>query len=223
VFPLCFGLFISFFDWDILSARTFVGLGNYLKLLSDDLFYGSLWHTVQFVLMTTPILMVAGFVMALVVTSSSPLAKVAENVFFLPYILSMTVVGTLWAWIMQNNYGFLNQLLAALGGKGVGWLIDPDIAMWSVTLATPLVDGRFQHDPVLRGHQADIQEIYESAKWRSGVFPAPFRHNRADGPAHDHALPHPPDHRVVQRVRPGLCDDRRRPLRYDPRSDAVRL
>ncbi|MFA6506996.1 MAG: sugar ABC transporter permease, partial [Treponemataceae bacterium] len=136
IFPLCFGLFISFFDWDILSSRHFVGFDNYVKLFADKTFYASLWHTVQFVLMTTPPLLVAGFIMALMITSSSVFKNLAENVFFLPYILSMTVVGTLWAWLLQKDFGFFNQLIRSWGGKGIGWLVDPSMAMWSVVLAT---------------------------------------------------------------------------------------
>ncbi|HOX31728.1 MAG TPA: sugar ABC transporter permease [Spirochaetales bacterium] len=163
VFPLCFGLFISFFDWDILSSRRFVGLGNYAKLLADPTFYSSLWHTVQFVIMTTPPLMAAGFAMALLVTSASPLKNVAENVFFLPYILSMTVVGTLWAWLMQKDFGFFNQLARLLGGKGLGWLVDPKLAMWSVVLATLWWTAGFNMVLYSAGIKQIPAEVYESA------------------------------------------------------------
>jgi multiple sugar transport system permease protein len=163
VFPLLFGLFISFFDWDILSSRRFVGVGNYVKLFADKTFYSSLWHTVQFVLMTTPPLLVVGFAMALMITSTSPLRSVAENVFFLPYILSMTVVGTLWAWLMQKDFGFLNQLIRVCGGKGIGWLVDPRTAMWSVVLATLWWTAGFNMVLFSAGIKQIPAEVYESA------------------------------------------------------------
>lgn len=163
VFPLLFGLFISFFDWDILSSRRFVGVGNYVKLFADKTFYSSLWHTVQFVLMTTPPLLVVGFAMALMITSTSPLRSVAENVFFLPYILSMTVVGTLWAWLMQKDFGFLNQLIRVCGGKGIGWLVNPRTAMWSVVLATLWWTAGFNMVLFSAGIKQIPAEVYESA------------------------------------------------------------
>jgi len=176
VFPLCFGLFIGFFDWDILSSRRFIGLGNYLKLFADETFYSSLWHTVQFVLMTTPPLLVVGFVMALVITSTSPLRSVAENVFFLPYILSMTVVGTLWAWLMQKDFGFFNQLIRICGGKGVGWLVDPRTAMWSVVLATLWWTAGFNMVLFSAGIKQIPAEVYESAAMDgAGYFQRLFR------------------------------------------------
>ena len=109
IYPLIFGLYISFFKWDILGTPSFLGLQNYADLLADEKFWSSLWHTVQFVLMTTPVLLVLGFLMALLVTSKSPLRGIMETCFFVPYIFSMTVVATLWAWIMQKDFGIEGQ------------------------------------------------------------------------------------------------------------------
>ena len=92
IFPLVFGLIISFYKWDILSSPSFIGLKNYLDLFKDEKFYSSLWHTLEFVLITTPVLLFLGFVMALMVTGKSPLKGLMETVFFVPYIFSMTVV-----------------------------------------------------------------------------------------------------------------------------------
>ena len=136
IYPLLSGLYISFFKWDILSTASFIGLDNYRTLFSDEKFYSSLWHTLQFVLMTTPTLLVAGFLMALAITGSSPWKGLMENVFFFPYIFSMTVVSTLWAWLMQKDWGIFNQVLINIGQNPVSWLTNERLAMWSVALTT---------------------------------------------------------------------------------------
>ena len=136
VFPLLFGFYISFFKWNILSSPKFIGLTNYIELFKDATFYSSLWHTVEFVLITTPVLLIIGFVMALAVTGKSPLKGIMETVFFVPYIFSMTVVATLWAWLMQKDFGVFNQTLISLGLDKVSWLTSSKNAMWSVSLAT---------------------------------------------------------------------------------------
>ncbi|QQO09068.1 carbohydrate ABC transporter permease [Breznakiella homolactica] len=164
IFPLGFGLFISFFKWDILSTREFVGLANYITMFKDEVFFSSLWHTVQFVLITTPVLLVVGFLMALLVTSKSPLRIIAENVFFIPYILSMTVVSTLWAWMMQRNYGLFNQILTSLGSTPIGWLTDPNLAIWSVCLATIWWTAGFNMILFSAAIKQISKEIYESAQ-----------------------------------------------------------
>lgn len=136
VFPIVYGFIISFHEWDILSRRVFVGFRNYLDLFQDEKFYSSLWHTTEFVLLTTPTIIVAGFLMALIVTSRFPLRKTAENVFFIPYIFSITVVASLWAWLFQKNYGLFNQVWSVLGGQPIGWLTDERFAMKSIALTT---------------------------------------------------------------------------------------
>ena len=168
VFPLGFGLFISFFKWDILSTRQFIGFANYISMFKDEMFFSSLWHTLQFVLITTPVLLVAGFLMALLVTSKSPLKNAAENIFFVPYILSMTVVSTLWAWLMQRDYGLFNQILRSLGVKPVGWLTDPNMAMWSVGAATIWWTAGFNMVLFSAAIKQISTEIYESA-WMDGA------------------------------------------------------
>jgi len=164
VFPIIFGLYISFYKWDILSSRKFIGLGNYISLFKDKTFYTSLWHTFQFVFMTTPILMVAGFVMALFVNSKSPLRGAGENIFFIPYVLSITVIGTLWAWLFQKNYGLFNQLFMLLGHDKVGWLTDPQKAMWSVSAATIWWTAGFNMILFSAGIKQIPAEVYESAR-----------------------------------------------------------
>jgi multiple sugar transport system permease protein len=74
--------------------------------------------------------------MALIVTSKLPLRRAAENFFFLPYIFSITVIASLWAWLFQKNYGLFNQLWTLLGTEGIGWLTDERFAMKSIALAT---------------------------------------------------------------------------------------
>jgi multiple sugar transport system permease protein len=136
VFPIVFGFVISFHKWDILSQREFIGLRNYMQLFRDEKFLSSLWHTVEFVLLTTPTIILTGFLMALTVTSRLPLRKTAENIFFLPFVFSITVIASLWAWLFQKRYGLFNQVLQQLGATPVGWLTDERWAMKSIALAS---------------------------------------------------------------------------------------
>lgn len=163
VYPLVFGFYISFFKWNILGKPSFLGLQNYVDLLSDEKFWSSLWHTVQFVIMTTPVLLIIGFLMALLVTSKSPLRGIMETCFFLPYIFSMTVVATLWAWIMQKDFGIINQILKIAGLNGVSWLTSEKNAMWSISIATYWWTAGFNMVLFSAGIKQLSKEIYESA------------------------------------------------------------
>ena len=164
LFPMLFGLFIGFFDWDILSTRTWTGFGNYVKLFKDVTFYSSLGHTLVFVLVSTPLLLVTGFLMALLVTSRSPLKGAAENLFFLPYILSITVIGTLWAWLLQKNYGIVNQFIKLFGGEPIGWLTDTKYAMTSIIATTVWWTAGFNMILFSAGIKQISSEIYDAVK-----------------------------------------------------------
>jgi multiple sugar transport system permease protein len=164
VLPIFYGIYLSFFDWNILSGKRFIGFLNYLDAFKDDKFLSSLLHTCEFVLISTPTIIVAGFLMALIVMSSSKLKRGAETVFFMPYILSITVVGTLWSWIFQGSFGILNQTLLALGLRTVGWLTDPKTAMWSIACATVWWTAGFNMILFTAGIKQIPDDVYEAAK-----------------------------------------------------------
>jgi multiple sugar transport system permease protein len=176
VYPLLYGFYISFFKWDILSSAKFIGFKNYSTLFSDVKFYSSLWHTIQFVLITTPSLLLVGFAMALAVTSKSPLTRLMENAFFFPYIFSMTVVSTLWAWLMQKDFGLLNQMLMAIEKQPVSWLTNENFAMWSVALTTLWWTAGFNMVLFSAGIKQIPIEIFESAAIDGATYPQRILH-----------------------------------------------
>ncbi len=163
VFPILYGIYLSLFDWNILSSKVFIGLKNYAEAFGDEKFRSSFSHTLEFVLLSTPTLVVIGFVMALVTVRPSRLGKLAETAFFLPYMLSSAVVGTLWAWLLQKNFGLVNQTLQALGLQPLGWLTDPKYAMLSITMATVWWTAGFNMILFSAGMKQIPDEIYESA------------------------------------------------------------
>jgi multiple sugar transport system permease protein len=176
IYPLLSGLYISFFKWDILSTAKFIGWENYATLFSDDKFYSSLWHTLQFVMITTPSLLVLGFLMALAVTGSSPYKGIMENVFFFPYIFSMTVVSTLWAWLMQKDWGVFNQVLMNLGQDPISWLTSESLAIWSVSLTTLWWTAGFNMVLFSAGIKQIPKEVYESAAIDGASYIQSVRH-----------------------------------------------
>lgn len=164
VAPIFYGIYLSLFDWNVLSGKTFVGFRNFVDAFHDEKFLSSLLHTCQFVLLSTPATIIVGFLMALVVVAPFKLGKTAETVFFLPYIFSITVVGTLWSWIFQKNFGILNQVLVTLGIPGVGWLTDPSVAMHSIVIATVWWTAGFNMILFSAGMKQIPDEVYESAR-----------------------------------------------------------
>jgi multiple sugar transport system permease protein len=164
VLPIFYGIYLSFFDWNVLSGKSYIGLRNFADAFRDEKFLSSLLHTCQFVLLSTPATIIVGFLMALAVTSPLKLGRTAETVFFMPYIFSITVVGTLWSWLFQKNFGIVNQVLVALGISAVGWLTDPAVAMHSIVIATVWWTAGFNMILFSAGMKQIPDEIYESAR-----------------------------------------------------------
>jgi multiple sugar transport system permease protein len=164
VFPVVYGVYLSFFDWNILSTKVFIGLKNYVEAFRDPEFLSSFSHTLQFVLISTPLIIVVGFIMAMIAVRPTKTGKIAETVFFLPYMLSTSVVGTLWAWIFQKNYGLANQVLTSVGLSPVGWLTDPAVAMTSIIIATLWWTAGFNMILFSAGMKQIPEEIYDAAK-----------------------------------------------------------
>ena len=162
--PIFYGIYLSLFDWDILGTKTFIGFKNYIEAFGDAKFLSSFWHTIEFVLISVPVLMILGFVMALITVKATKLGKIAETAFFLPYMFSSTVVGTLWAWILQSQYGLVNGIIRLCGGESVGWLTDPRYAMLSITVATVWWTAGFNMILFSAGMKQIPDEIYESAR-----------------------------------------------------------
>ena len=136
--PLVYGLAISFFRWELLSPvpSKFVGAANYQESFSDPYFWKALWATLRFVMMAVPITVGTALLMSLglhsVAVSRQSMYRAA---YFLPTILTISVVGILWRWFYNSEFGVFNHYLGALGFK-VPWLTDTGYAMKSIALMT---------------------------------------------------------------------------------------
>lgn len=129
LFPILYGLVISLQDFELLSAaHPFVGLRNYITILTpgtyeNSLFFGGLWTTLQFVLYSVPLLIVAGLGMAMLVNAlPRKLRGLFRTFYFLPYAMSASVMAVIWLMMFDTNAGFINSLLQKLGLSGIPWL-----------------------------------------------------------------------------------------------------
>jgi multiple sugar transport system permease protein len=137
--PLLFGLGLSLFRWDILSARpaTFIGAGNYQEAIKDEYVTKALWATVKFVLMAVPSTLLLALLLAV------GLSRVTEKrrgfwraLCYLPNLLTVSVVGILWRWFYNREFGIFNAYLAQVGIAKIGWLSEVSWAMPAIVMMT---------------------------------------------------------------------------------------
>ena len=137
IYPLLQSTLYSTWKWNGMSEPEFIGLDNFVRALEDPLFHGAFWNTAIWlvVAIVVPTLLGLGFAVLL----DRPLrgSRVYKSMFYLPITLSLVVVGQVWIWIYQPDWGLLNTVLEliGLGEFTTFWLGNPDTALASVIVA----------------------------------------------------------------------------------------
>ena len=120
------------------GAAAFVGLHNFHQVLqADPVFWTAVRNTAIFTLVGTPLDVFGGLLLALCLFAGVPFARSLRVIWFLPVLMSYVVVGIIWVWIYDYDWGALNLLLHAvgLGRLEHSWLGDPATALWAVMAA----------------------------------------------------------------------------------------
>lgn len=131
--------YISFFDWDAISPKRFLGLDNYAELLYDPVFYKALLNTLYLLLLLLVVQIPLALLLAYLLFTEVKAFKFLRTIYFIPVIVSSVAIALVFQFIYEFNFGILNTLLEAVGleqWKKV-WLSNPETAMTAVSL--PLV------------------------------------------------------------------------------------
>ncbi len=134
ILPIFQSIWISFFDWDGLSPKTWVGLGNYVELLDDDAFYTSLKNNILWLalyLLAVP----AGLGVALFLNQTVVGIRLYKSLFFFPFVISQVVVGLIFTWFYAPNFGLLSNLIQTLTGSNVAILADERYVTYGIIAA----------------------------------------------------------------------------------------
>jgi ABC-type sugar transport system permease subunit len=140
LFPVLKTIYNSLYVMKPHNSGEFVGLGNYRALLTRDVvFWKAVKNTALFAVFGTIFDVGAGLVMALCLFARVPLARFWKIVWFSPVLISYVVVGIIWVWIYDHDWGIVNTVLRwiGLGALAHSWLGDPHTALWAV-LATQI-------------------------------------------------------------------------------------
>ncbi|MFS0728188.1 carbohydrate ABC transporter permease [Paenibacillus sp. 1P07SE] len=124
--PLIFSIYISFQKWDMLTDPQWVGLGNYTELLKDDKVFKSMFNTL-YLMIGIPIGMILSLLLAILMNRKFRGISFMRTIYYLPVISPIIAVALLWQWILNTDYGLLNNYLwDVFGIRGPNWLGDPN-------------------------------------------------------------------------------------------------
>ncbi|RCK78295.1 MAG: Maltose/maltodextrinABC transport system II, permease protein 1 [Candidatus Ozemobacter sibiricus] len=165
IYPLLFSLAVSFTDFDILhpEAIRLVGAGNFVRLWHDAEFRRAFVNTVRFVLGTVPTTTLLGLALALLVQQVRIGQRILRSAFFLPSILSMVVVATIFKSFYAPD-GAVNAVLGLVGLPGRAWLVEPAWALPAIMALEVWATAGFAMILFLAALQAIPPQLYEAAE-----------------------------------------------------------
>lgn len=136
VAPVLFAFVLSFSRYDILTPVRWVGLSNYQRLLTDNLFWLGVRNVGFYALLYVPSMIAISLGLALALNRRKPGMVFFRTLFYLPAVTSSVAGATVWSWMLQRDYGVVNQVLGVFGIQGPAWLANSDTAMYAIVFVT---------------------------------------------------------------------------------------
>jgi multiple sugar transport system permease protein len=134
IIPIFQSIWISFYEWDGLGPKTWVGLQNYRDLFDDDSFYTSLYN--NFLWLALYLLAIpAGLAVALFLNQTVTGIRFYKSLFFFPFVISQVVVGLIFSWFYAPDFGLLPKIIGLFTGKEIAVLADERYATLGVIAA----------------------------------------------------------------------------------------
>ena len=165
IVPILYGAVMSLFDTSLVRSGLsgFVGLRNYGELFATPAFWSSLWHTLEFTLLSTPPLVLLALGLALLAGRVARGQWFFRLTYFAPYVLPVSTVVLIWNWMYQPETGLVDTYLGKLGIAPAGWLSNPKVAMYSIVILTVWWTLGFNFVLYLAGMQEIPRQLYEAA------------------------------------------------------------
>lgn len=134
-FPILFSFYLSFHEWNMFSAeRAFVGVENYITLLTSGEFWQVFSTTTIYTIATVPLNMAIALGAAIFLETKLRGKKFLRAAFFTPVIISWVAAAVIWRWVFHPNIGLLNHIFDLLGIPAINWVNDPTAALFSMII-----------------------------------------------------------------------------------------
>ncbi|MEO7060267.1 MAG: sugar ABC transporter permease [Lapillicoccus sp.] len=168
--PAVYGLWISLHEWNpLLPRQPFVGLRNYLQLftpgsLTSGDFWASMRATGIFTIASVPFLLAIPLVIAVLLNQKIKGGSVFRALFFAPYVLGVAVIGVIWKYLLDPQFGVVNHVLDAFGlPSDIPWTVDSPWVWVSLVGVTVWWTLGFNTVILLAGLKGINAELYDAA------------------------------------------------------------
>jgi multiple sugar transport system permease protein len=163
--PLVYTFWISLHDWTLFGKGGYVGLKNYSRAFTDPQFHQSLYFTLKYTAVITPILVVGAFFLAKLVQWPRPGVGFFRSAFFLPFVVGLPAASYLWLWMFDDTIGIFNHLLrsAELLDGSYLWLSTENGALAAIVVSIVWKTIGFSMILILAGLNGISSDIYDAA------------------------------------------------------------
>jgi multiple sugar transport system permease protein len=164
IYPFLRSLYISFTQFSVVTheAPVYIGIQNYIDLLTDEQMWIYFGTTGRYALITVALEMIVGFGLALLLRDQFKGSGFVTTLMLVPMMLSPVIVGMLWTLLLNPGFGIWNYLIG-LGGQGPDWLGDPKLALWAIVIVDVWMWSPFVMLLCLSGLRAIPDYLYEAA------------------------------------------------------------
>jgi multiple sugar transport system permease protein len=178
-FPVLASLYYSFTNFSVLKPGRLIGTDNYRELAGDGVFGTTLKNTMLYVLGAVPLSTIVAIGLAMLLNTKVRGMAYYRTIFFLPSLVPMVALGTLFLWVFNGDYGLLNEVLRKGGVNPPNWLGDPSWAKWTLVMISMWGCGQamviylagLQNVPVSLYEAADLDGAKFWAKTRNVTLP----------------------------------------------------
>ncbi len=153
LYAFLMNVYYSFTNKSSFGRPKFVGWQNYIKLWQDRLFVQAFGNTLLYVVICVPLIVLVSIALALLLNSRVRGIGIFRTLIFLPAVTLPAAIGLLWKWLMNYEFGILNELLRKLGLPPVAWLSDPRFVLYSVAFVFIWANVAYQVIVLLAGLQ----------------------------------------------------------------------
>lgn len=166
IYPFIFGFYVSFHKWDGMSSMKWLAFKNYVNVLKDPAFWSAMKNTMIYAIAVTVVKNIIALILAMfLVRDRLPGRALFRTATYLPVTLSYVVIGILWKWIFNPEFGLLNPFLRLIGCESLirGWLSDRSVALYSVIFVDIWKWVGFHMVMYMAGLNAISRDYYEAA------------------------------------------------------------
>ncbi|MHB1132119.1 MAG: carbohydrate ABC transporter permease [Chloroflexota bacterium] len=165
VWPVAYSFYLGFFDWSPLDpAPVPVGLANYQELLNNPTFIKTVINTFVFTAGVLVVTLIGAVALAMALNQGLRGTGFFRGIYYSPVVTSLVATGVIWLWILDPQFGIVNQVLRAVGLPAPGWAADANWAMPTVILTFAWREIGYFTVIYLAGLQGVPEELKEAAR-----------------------------------------------------------